>query len=393
MDVRTTACLGAMALIPTLIACEAQLECELCGGGHATEAHVDRSASESGATPDPDAVLADDVLLAFVERHRADGFVRVNAQPYASDVSDKNLNVFVSEFALPEYLETMPDEARSDGMIPRGSFVVRELVDEAGEVTRLTALYRGPKGYNPESGDFWFAVTDPDGRVLRDEDDTPMAGPLEGCSSCHAARASADYLFGVPGQARFPEFGHPSRTPEEPPAPEEDDPSPESAANPAPTPPKFDLTGWTLANVQRDLSREQTATFDELVVAPPSNVVIARDATREQFESYWGLLPDSTVFVNQAQTSSFGAPIVNGDETWELRDGDGLIIDGPTPVGRSEAVYRRQSERATDWLEFAVADATPGVVQVSLPAGVWLTEWADADDFRMEFVEIAVRGE
>jgi hypothetical protein len=337
-------------------------------------------------------MFSDDVLLAFVARHRSEGFVRVNERSYASDVSDRELNVFVSEFALPEYLETTPEESESDGMIPRGSFVVRELVDPSGEVTKLTALYRGPRGYNPESGDFWFAVTDPQGRVLRDDGGSPMSGPLASCSSCHAGRASADYLFGVPGDVRFAEFAHPTReTPDSPEEPDRSGPEPPEQSEPEPA--LIDLTGWTLANVQRDLSRPQAAALGELVVEAGTNVVIGRDATRREFEAYWGALPEDAVYVNQAQSGGFEAPIVNGGERWELRDERGVVVDGATPAGRAEAAYRRQSEQRDDWLEFAVTDATPGRVYADLSAGVWLTEWADADEYRMEFVEIAVRGD
>jgi hypothetical protein len=96
-------------------------------------------------------------------------------------------------------------------------------------------------------------------------------------------------------------------------------------------------------------------------------------------------------FVNQNQSGGFEAPIVNGEETWELRDSAGVIIDGPTPPGREGASYHRMNAAMDAWSEASQGDATPGVVDALLPRGIWLTEWSDAEDFRYEFVEIAIR--
>lgn len=384
----------------TAAACDGQIQCDICLEEHSTASHVEEEAPRTGGMLPAETMANDEVLLAFVRQHRGDGFVRVNDAPYASAVSQSRLNVFVSEFALPEYLETAPEHDDSEGMIPRGSFVVREIVDHAGEVTKLTALYRGPEGYNPTSGDFWFAVTDPDGKVLVDEAGKAMSGPLESCSGCHSGRASSDYLFGVPTDARSAEFA-PALEPAMPETdsrredPEEESeqeqPEVEEPEQPMPEAPTVDLGGWSIANIQSDLSREQSAHLSALEVPEDSVIVIARNASRAEFEAYWGAIPDEAVFVNQRQSGGFEAPIVNGDETWVLRAASGVTIDGPTPVGVEGASYERSSAAQQDWRERDPLDADPGVVSPTLPRGVWLTEWSDAEDYRYEFVEIAVR--
>lgn len=409
-----------LCMIPTITACEGQIQCQLCGGNHSTASHIAKDAADSGGVPGAKKMLPDDVLLGFVAQHHADGFEQVNKDPYASQVADAKINVFVSSFALPDYLETMPADKKSDGMIPRGSFVVREIVDKQGKVSKLTALYRGPKGYNPSSGDFWFAVTDPQGHVAKDPSGAPMAGPLATCSSCHAGRASSDFLFGVPDNVRFPRYRVPNiaqtpgtvgsdnasssdtstsspgtstnsdaSTPSQPAAQQGSDDTQTAAAAPAPR--IVELSGWTLSDVESDLTMPQTYTFDSLSVPAGTNVVVGRDATRDEFEAYWGPLPDGTIYVDAEQSGPFDAPVINGAEMWEVRNANGELVDGPTPTGHTNADYRRQSKTTSDFLEFAQKDATPGSVYAMLPAGVWLTEWSDADNYRMEFVELAVR--
>lgn len=366
--------------------CEGTLDCDVCGEDHATQAHATQVAGDT-ATPKE---MNHDVLLEFVTSRRTDSFVRVNPAPYPSDVSDSSINVFVSEFALPEYLETAPADAHSNGMIPRGAFVVREIVDGSGDVAKLTAVYRGPAGYNPESGDFWFAVTDAEGNPATDESGKRMVGPLAACSSCHAGRAEADYLFGVPNDFRDPAFALPTvgQNPGADELPEDDAETEEDQTPPVPETPKTDLTGWTLVNSEPDLSRPQRGELPSLSVSRGSLVVLARDATREEFQGYWGVdFGDDVVFVDMGGVGSFGAPIVNGGESWELIDSNGERVDGPTPRGVPESSYRWNG---AGWTRGTTSDATPGRADVPIDSSTRLSEWSDADNFRMEFVEIVV---
>jgi len=59
-------------------------------------------------------------------------------------------------------------------------------------------MYKGPAGYNPDLGDYWFGVTDVRGVPLTDDQGRQRVGRMTECYSCHADRAEDDDLFGVP---------------------------------------------------------------------------------------------------------------------------------------------------------------------------------------------------
>jgi hypothetical protein len=58
-------------------------------------------------------------------------------------------------------------------------------------------MVKGPAGFSPELGDWWFAVTDAEGVPMQTDAGT-LTGPLVACSTCHLPRDADDYLFGVP---------------------------------------------------------------------------------------------------------------------------------------------------------------------------------------------------
>jgi hypothetical protein len=53
------------------------------------------------------------------------------------------------------------------------------------------------RGYDPTLGDWWFAVTDANGKPLVDQG-VVQVDRLQACHQCHLERAHDDYLFGVP---------------------------------------------------------------------------------------------------------------------------------------------------------------------------------------------------
>lgn len=342
----------AVLLIVLSLSCEGRLECELCGRAHDTDSHL-TTATERGGIDDPQIVASDQLLLEFIKHRREEGFTMVNESPYPSEVSDQFINVFVSNFALGEYLDTTPNDSMSEGMLPRGAFIVRELIDENGEVASITALYRGPEGYNPIANDHWYAVSRSDG--------TMETGPLVSCSGCHAGREDADYLFGVPTDVRA-----------------------EWLQTPTPSISESFETTIELRNVENDTSAERRSVF-AVEVSKGSNIVLARNATRDEFENHWGKLPSSTLFINSKSTDQETA--VNGGETWVLKTGTNS--DGPTAPGRAGFSYARNE--AGQWNESSAIRATPGMVDISLPSGTWITEWSDAPDYKFEFIEFAVR--
>lgn len=159
-------------------------------------------------------------------------------------------------------------------------------------------------------------------------------------------------------------------------------------------PTAIDLTGMTVSNAE---SATQVHTFAPGTALLPGQVlVLARDATRLDFEAGHGInLGPSVVFVS-AGASSRGAPIINGGETWTLAAADGRPLDGPTFPGSAGSSYQRRSITAPDdpasWIIAPDTQATPGAT--ALPAsgvGLVISEWSDASGtgrFAYEFIEL-----
>ena len=79
--------------------------------------------------------------------------------------------------------------------------IVREVLDGSGALAKLTMMAKGPVGYDPTLGDWWFAETDALCNPLMDGS-SELVGKIEACHECHADRAGDDFLFGVTEAAR-----------------------------------------------------------------------------------------------------------------------------------------------------------------------------------------------
>lgn len=122
----------------------------------------------------------------------------LSREPYASELAPARITVWFDGESEDEYLRIHPDVDGSGAHVAPGSMIVREVRDAAGTITKLTVMCKGPPGYNADLGDWWFAVTDPDGLPLPDAAGTPIVGKVGDCYSCHAERAADDFLFGMP---------------------------------------------------------------------------------------------------------------------------------------------------------------------------------------------------
>ena len=152
-------------------------------------------------------VAAESVLASMADGRYREGFpwVKVNEWPFPSAVADGNINVWVSGTGAVGYAEVAPTLQHEGGQLPAGTVIVREVLDRAGDVQTLTLMLKGPDGYNPELGDFWFGITDPAGTPLLDEaTNEPRVGKMEACYGCHVPRADQGYLFGAPENNRMP---------------------------------------------------------------------------------------------------------------------------------------------------------------------------------------------
>jgi hypothetical protein len=168
-------------------------------------------------------------------QYKTDAFRRVNDAPYKSALGSGSslIDVYVSANAFDGYQAIAPETDGSGSTVPEGTLIVREVKDESLTVTKITLMYKGPSGYNPEVGDFWFGVTDPAGQPAV-ENGARQMGKVESCFGCHIARKGDGWLFGVP-MAQRPGAMMPGQDPSQPPQmPPTMDMPPSMPAQPAP---------------------------------------------------------------------------------------------------------------------------------------------------------------
>jgi beta-lactamase superfamily II metal-dependent hydrolase len=161
----------------------------------------------------------------------------------------------------------------------------------------------------------------------------------------------------------------------------------------APPPAGLDISGWQL--VQANAS--YTFTLPAGTVIPANGyVVVGRDATKTAFQSFWGVtLPANAVYVNAA--SLF--PVINGSETYMLKTGSGVTIDGATiamSASGGQSLQRKDpcmaAGSASSWNILAASAGTPGSgAGVGCGKGVVINEFSDAlgtGNYVYEFVEL-----
>jgi beta-lactamase superfamily II metal-dependent hydrolase len=130
----------------------------------------------------------------------------------------------------------------------------------------------------------------------------------------------------------------------------------------------------------------------------PANgyVVIARNATKAAFETFWKVtLPVNAIYINAA-----GAfPVVNGSENYTLYNAAGAIVDGATISMASSAGQSIQRKDpclaagvASSWNVVASSAGTPGSgAAAGCGKGVVINEFSDAlgtGNYIYEFVEL-----
>jgi hypothetical protein len=157
----------------------------------------------------------------------------------------------------------------------------------------------------------------------------------------------------------------------------------------------LDISGWHV--VQRNSSVTYTIPTGTSIPAG-GYVIIARDATKSAFESFWRAgspLPSNVVYVNSAGL----IPLINGSEDFTLTNTSGTTIDGPTIAMSSAAgnsVQRKDpclaANLSTSWNVTSASSATPGTgAGAGCAKGVVINEFSDAlgtNNFVYEFVEL-----
>ena len=156
-----------------------------------------------------------------------------------------------------------------------------------------------------------------------------------------------------------------------------------------------DLGGW----VVRDQESNHFSVIPGGTRVPRGGLLLmARDATRDQFQAEWNVVLGGDVVFLNSQAGNTGVPVVNGDETWVLADDDGVVVDGPTIRGESGNCYVRlraeDAGRESAWDVLIDSDASPGRTQLSAQdRGVFISTWSDASGtgrYIYEYIEIFV---
>ncbi len=154
-----------------------------------------------------------------------------------------------------------------------------------------------------------------------------------------------------------------------------------------------DVSGWTVTQAN---ATWQYVIPAGTVIPDEGYLVIARDATKAQFESFWGVaLPSNVVFLNSAGAM----PQINGDENYALTTSTGASADGPTismSAGASQSIRRNDPCSAAgssgSWTVSNTDAANPGTgAAAGCAGGVKINEFSDAvgtGNFIYEFVEL-----
>jgi beta-lactamase superfamily II metal-dependent hydrolase len=154
-----------------------------------------------------------------------------------------------------------------------------------------------------------------------------------------------------------------------------------------------DVSNWQV--VQANASNTFTIPAGTSI---PANgyLVIGRDATKAQFETFWGVtLPANAVYINSA-----GAfPAINGSENYTLKNASGTVVDGATismSASAGQSIQRRDpclaAGSTSSWNILASSAGTPGSgAGAGCGKGVVINEFSDAlgtGNFIYEFVEL-----
>jgi hypothetical protein len=171
-------------------------------GADAGSPSKEPASSDAGTHGQADAGSVDEAAILAIVATRAfrtsDSFVHATGAPYPSAVAvGSMIDEWVSSVAAADYVAISLDGGASIPVLPVGSMIVREVMNDAGVVSEVTVLVKGPAGYNPAIGDWWWGVTDSEGSPLA-ADGGVLLGRLTQCYSCHLPRSGEDFLFGVP---------------------------------------------------------------------------------------------------------------------------------------------------------------------------------------------------
>jgi beta-lactamase superfamily II metal-dependent hydrolase len=153
-----------------------------------------------------------------------------------------------------------------------------------------------------------------------------------------------------------------------------------------------DISGWKLVQANATLNY----TIPSGTVIPNGGyVIVGRNATKAQFQTFWGVtLASNVVYINSLDTM----PQLNGSETYTLKNAASVTVDGPTfahDLASGDSLERSTcgaSGLAGTWTKLAATSATPGTNgKAGCGLDVFINENSDAlgvGNFIYEFIEL-----
>ncbi len=147
------------------------------------DAEMDSSgAGTSGGEPGVDEAAIAEQAVAF------ESLEKINDEPLQSQHGlASTMNMWVDAAAAPAYASLGAGTAFDPDTI-----ILKEQLNADGELDSIAVMYKGPAGYAPDAGDWWFGLVNPDGSVR-------LGGQPDACVSCHADASDQDWAWGLPG--------------------------------------------------------------------------------------------------------------------------------------------------------------------------------------------------
>ena len=105
-----------------------------------------------------------------------------------ADPNNPHTNKFITVYVNEIGRHAMMEEEKPH--FPQGSIIVKEKLTSPTSTRPelLTVMIKRASGYNPESGDWEYLVTDGTGKTIL------QRGRLENCQACHLRDKSTDYI-------------------------------------------------------------------------------------------------------------------------------------------------------------------------------------------------------
>ncbi len=95
------------------------------------------------------------------------------------------MNLWVNAGALSAY-----EGLGAGTLFDPGTYIIKEQINGDGSLNSVAVMFKGPPGYAPDAGDWWFGVINRDGSVV-------VGGQPNSCVGCHADVAEQDWAWGL----------------------------------------------------------------------------------------------------------------------------------------------------------------------------------------------------